>query len=89
MPKLQTNTEQLSRRIEAAADGLAESPLVRLFKEDRVGRWFIAATAAGVWFSVGLLDPRVAVLAAACALVTWIRLRRLPPPPEPDPDDWL
>lgn len=82
-------TAELSRRIEAAIDAAEEKPLVRLLREDLVGRVAVIATTALAWFALGLLDLRIALLAIACGAVTALRLRRLPPPAAPDPDDWL
>jgi hypothetical protein len=44
---------------------------------------------ACTWLALALLELRVALVAAACASVAWLRLKQLPPPREPDPDDWL
>ncbi len=82
-------TEQLGYRIEAAVDAASEWTVVRLVKEDVVGRAAAAGAVCAAWLSLTLLDPVPAVLFVVAAALTWARLRRLPPPPEPDPDDWV
>ena len=82
-------TAELGRRIEAAIDAAEQKPLVRLVREDLVGRAAVIATTALAWFALALFDPRIALLAIACGAVTTLRLKRLPPADVPDPDDWL
>jgi hypothetical protein len=84
-----TFLSQLERRAEAALDSAGQHRLVRLVREDTVGRVGAIAAAACTWLALALLELRVALVAAACASVTWLRLKQLPPPREPDPDDWL
>jgi hypothetical protein len=79
----------LERRAEAALDGANGLRLVRLVREDAVGRAGAIGATACAWVALALLEVRVALVAAACASVTWLRLKHLPPPREPDPDDWL
>jgi hypothetical protein len=79
----------LERRAEAALDGARRRPLVRLVREDALGRAGAIGAGASAWLALALLEIRFALVAAACASVSWVRLKRLPPPPEPDPDDWL
>ncbi len=83
------HTAELGRRIEAAIEAAEQKPLVRLVREDVVGRVVVFATVALAWFALGLLDLRIALLAIACGAVTTLRLKRLPPADAPDPDDWL
>lgn len=79
----------LERRVDAVLDSAGEFRLVRLVREDKVGRAGAIAALACTWLALALLEVRVALLAAACGSVTWLRLKQLPPPREPDPDDWL
>jgi hypothetical protein len=79
----------LERRAEAALDGAQRRPLVRLVREDALGRAGAIGAVASAWLALALLEIRFALVAAACASVSWVRLKRLPPPQEPDPDDWL
>jgi hypothetical protein len=79
----------LERRAEAALDSAQRRPLVRLFREDVLGRAGVIGAAASAWLTLALLEIRFALVTAACASVTWLRLKYLPPPREPDPDDWL
>jgi hypothetical protein len=80
---------ELERRAEAALDGARGRPLMRLVREDAVGRAGAIGAAASAWLALALLEVRVVLVAAACASVAWLRLRHLPPAREPDPDDWL
>jgi hypothetical protein len=79
----------LERRAEAVLEGARRRPVVRLVREDVVGRAGTIGTAVFAWIALALLDVRFVLVAAACASVAWVRLKRLPPAREPDPDDWL
>jgi hypothetical protein len=80
---------RLEHRVDAVLDSAGGFRLVRLVREDKVGRAGAIAALACTWLALALLELRVALVAAACASVTWLRLKQLPPPAEPDPDDWL
>jgi hypothetical protein len=80
---------QLERRAESALDAAQDHPLVRLVREDAVGRGATIAAVAFAWIALALLEIPVALAALACASVAWLRVKRLPPAREPDPDDWL
>ena len=79
----------LERRAEAVLDDAQRRSLVRLVREDSVGRAGTIGATVFAWIALALLDVRFALVAAACASVAWVRLKRLPPPREADPDDWL
>jgi hypothetical protein len=85
-PAFLTNLE---RRAEAALDGAQRVTLVRLVREDVLGRAGTIGAAAFAWFALALLEIRFTLVAAACASVAWLRLKHLPAAREPDPDDWL